>query len=310
MLRFSKSSGVFMKPGEPDTSIAPAASALFAERSPMPLYHRLYVILRDRIMSGAHPAGSVLPSEVELTEAFSVSRITAKRALDELAAEGLVERVRGRGTTVTRRAAALVGARPITASIDGLLESLNTIGRETSVEVIEFGYAPPPDFARTKLDLEPGALAQRAVRVRSLDGEPLSQSTTYVPEHIGRAYGAKDLETIALIGLLEQAGVVVGTAEQSITATLADSLTASRLKVGVGAPLLLMKRCVKDTAGKPAQYIEILYRPDRFEYRMSLTRDQAAGHGQFSTAKPVAIKNKKPHQRPATRSKTQKGKRQ
>jgi GntR family transcriptional regulator len=282
-----------MKPREPDAPIDFASATLLSERSPMPLYHRLYVILRDRIASGTYPEGSVLPSEFELTEAFSVSRITAKRALDELATEGLVERVRGRGTTVTDRAAALLGAQPITASIDGLLENLTTIGRETSVEVIEFGYVPVPDFVRARLELEPNARAQRAVRVRSLDGEPLSQSTTYVPERIGRAYGAKDLASTPIIDLIERAGVIVGTAEQSISATLADSLIASRLKVGVGAPLLLMKRCVKDTSGKPAQYIEILYRPDRFEYRMSLTREQAAGHGRFPPARPLGKSNKK-----------------
>jgi GntR family transcriptional regulator len=284
-----------MKPREPDTPKRFSSATLLSDRSPMPLYHRLYVILRDRIASGAYPEGSVLPSEFELTEAFSVSRITAKRALDELATEGLVERVRGRGTTVTDRAAALLGAQPITASIDGLLENLTAIGRETSVEVIEFGYVPAPDFVRARLELEPNARAQRAVRVRSLDGEPLSQSTTYVPERIGRAYGAKDLASTPIVDLIERAGVVVGAAEQSISATLADSLVASRLKVGVGAPLLLMKRCVKDTSGKPAQYIEILYRPDRFEYRMSLTREQAAGHGRFAqpTGKSTSTKPRK-----------------
>ena len=86
------------------------------------------------------------------------------------------------------------------------------------------------------------------------------------------------------IDLIERAGVVVGAAEQSISATLADSLVATRLKVRVGAPLLLIKRCVKDVSGRPVQYIEILYRPDRFEYRMSLTRDQTAGHGRFAAA--------------------------
>jgi GntR family transcriptional regulator len=282
-----------MKSREPEASVDFASATLLSERSPMPLYHRLYVILRDRIAGGTYPEGSVLPSEFELTEAFSVSRITAKRALDELATEGLVERVRGRGTTVTDRAAALLGAQPITASIDGLLENLTAIGRETSVEVIEFGYVPVPDFVRARLELEPNTRAQRAVRVRSLDGEPLSQSTTYVPERIGRAYSAKDLASTPIIDLIERAGVVVGAAEQSISATLADSLVASRLKVGVGAPLLLMKRCVKDTSGKPAQYIEILYRPDRFEYRMSLTREQAAGHGRFPPARPAAKSTRK-----------------
>jgi GntR family transcriptional regulator len=282
-----------MKPREPEAPADFSSAVLLSDRSPMPLYHRLYVILRDRIASGTYAEGSVLPSELELTAAFRVSRITAKRALDELATEGLVERVRGRGTTVTDRAASLLGARPITASIDGLLENLNAIGRETSVEVIEFGYVPAPDFVRARLELEPNARAQRAVRVRSLDGDPLSQSTTYVPERIGRAYGAEDLATTPIIDLIERAGVVVGAAEQSISATLADSLVASRLKVGVGAPLLLMKRCVKDTSGKPAQYIEILYRPDRFEYRMSLTREQTAGHGRFLTANPKGKRSPK-----------------
>jgi GntR family transcriptional regulator len=120
-----------------------------------------------------------------------------------------------------------------------------------------------------------------------------------VPERIGRAYSAKALASTPIIDLIERAGVVVGAAEQSISATLADSLIASRLKVGVGAPLLLMKRCVKDTSGKPAQYIEILYRPDRFEYRMSLTREQAAGHGRFPPARSTdkSTKNTPPRKR-------------
>jgi GntR family transcriptional regulator len=266
-------------------NVQPLNATALAQKSPVPLYHRLYVILRERITNGVHPIGSVLPSEADITEAFNVSRITAKRALDELAAEGLVERTRGRGTTVTRRVPALITARPITASIDGLLENLGTIGRETSVQVIEFGYSVPPDFVRQQLALAPGATAQRAVRVRSLDGEPLSQSTTFVPEKIGRAYRAKDLATTPLIDLLERTGIVVGTAEQSLSATVADTLTAPRLKVGVGMPLLLMKRCVSDINAEPVQYIEILYRPDRFEYRMSLTREQTVGHGRFPAAR-------------------------
>lgn len=260
------------------------ATAL-ARKSPVPLYHRLYVVMRERITHGVHPVGSVLPSEAEIAQAFNVSRITAKRALDELAAEGLVERSRGRGTTVTGRAPALITARPITASIDGLLENLGAIGRETSVQVIEFGYSVPPDFVRQQLALAPGTIVQRAVRVRSLDGEPLSQSTTFVPEQIGRAWRAKDLATTPLIDLLERTGIVVGAAEQSLSATVADTLTAPRLKVSVGMPLLLMKRCVQDINAEPVQYIEILYRPDRFEYRMSLTREQAVGHGRFPVAR-------------------------
>lgn len=278
-------------------NIQPVSPTALAQKSPVPLYYRLYVILRERITTGVHPVGSVLPSEAEITAAFSVSRITAKRALDELAAEGLVERTRGRGTTVTSRGSALITARPIMASIDGLLENLNAIGRETSVEVIEYDYTAASDVVRQQLALAPGAIVQRAVRVRSLDGEPLSQSTTFVPEHIGRAYRARDLVTTPLIDLLERTGIVVGSAEQSLSATVADTLTAPRLKVGVGMPLLQMKRCVKDINGAPVQYIEILYRPDRFEYRMSLTREQTVGHGRFPASRTLKQGGRNPSSR-------------
>ena len=278
-------------------NVRPLHSTALAQKSPVPLYYRLYAILRERITNGVNPVGSILPTEAEITETFNVSRITAKRALDELAAEGLVERTRGRGTTVTSRASALITARPIMASIDGLLENLTAIGRETSIDVIEYGYSPPPDFVRQQLELASTAVVQRAVRVRSLDGEPLSQSTTFVPEHIGRAYGARDMATTPLIDLLERTGIVVGSAEQSLSATAADTLTAPRLKVGVGMPLLLMKRCVKDIDGRPVQYIEILYRPDRFEYRMSLTREQTAGHGRFPASRTFRKGGRSPSQR-------------
>jgi GntR family transcriptional regulator len=281
-------------------NVRPLHVTALAQKSPVPLYYRLYAILRERITNGVNPVGSILPTEAEITETFNVSRITAKRALDELAAEGLVERTSGRGTTVTSRASALITARPIMASIDGLLENLTAIGRETSVDVIEYGFAPPPDFVRQQLELAAGAIVQRAVRVRSLDGEPLSQSTTFVPEHIGRAYGARDMATTPLIDLLERTGIVVGSAEQSLSAAAADTLTAPRLKVGVGMPLLQMKRCVKDIGGRPVQYIEILYRPDRFEYRMSLTREQTAGHGRF----PASRTFRKGGRNPSTRTRS------
>ncbi|HVV93350.1 MAG TPA: GntR family transcriptional regulator [Hyphomicrobiales bacterium] len=263
-------------------AMAMPATILSAERSPVPLYHRLYVILRDQIVSGHHGKGSLLPSELELSALFGVSRITAKRALDELNAEGLVERARGRGTRVIDRPAEVPGGRPISASIDGLRENLSVIGRETSVRVVEFGYLPAPALVAERLQLAANTAVQRAVRVRGLDGQPLSQSTTFIPEEIGRTFARDDLATTPLIELIEAAGIKVASAEQSITATLADSITAGRLDVQVGSALLLLKRLVVGRGGHPVQYIEILYRPDRFEYRMALTRDQAARHGRFA----------------------------
>ncbi len=71
--------------------------------APTPLYHQMYALLKNRVLDGSIPIGTQMPTEQQLAEAFSVSRITAKRAMEELAREELVERRRGKGTHVTHR---------------------------------------------------------------------------------------------------------------------------------------------------------------------------------------------------------------
>ena len=148
---------------------------------PMPLYHQIYVLLREQILSGVYADRELVPTEQALGERFGVSRITAKRALDELAAEGLVVRQRGRGTTVVGR----LPTRPLTANISGLLENLLMLGLKTNVAIVEFGYLVPSEDVRKALDLPEGAEVQRAVRVRSHEGVPLSYSTASCPLRSG-----------------------------------------------------------------------------------------------------------------------------
>jgi len=240
--------------------------------SPLPLYHRLYVILRERIVNGDYTSGHVLPSEADLMSSFGVSRITVKRALDDLAKDGLVERSRGRGTTVTAAAASLRVGGPISASIDGLMSSLSAIGQGTSVEIESFGYQPANPYVAEKLGIESGTIVQRASRVRHLNGTPFSHSTSYVLESIGRSYTAEDMVEKPLIDLLRRS-VTISQVQQAITCTLADTASAGLLKVSVGSPLLKMRRIFIDTDGRPVDYAEILYTPERFEYRMTWTRN-------------------------------------
>ncbi|MGZ5165576.1 MAG: GntR family transcriptional regulator, partial [Burkholderiales bacterium] len=105
--------------------------------SPAPLYHQIFSLLRDRIYEGEYPGGSFLPGEQELAAHFNVSRITAKRALDEIAAAGLAVREQGRGTRVciTPRSTSVRGG------VEGLVHSLHANGRG-SVQLLEFGYLP------------------------------------------------------------------------------------------------------------------------------------------------------------------------
>jgi GntR family transcriptional regulator len=119
--------------------------------SPTPLYHQIFSLLRGKIYDGQYPGGSFLPSEQELSAEFNVSRITAKRALDELAADGLVVREQGRGTRVCIN----THSTSVRGSVKGLVHSLHANGRG-SVQLLDFGYLPASEAIAAQLGLNVG----------------------------------------------------------------------------------------------------------------------------------------------------------
>jgi len=234
----------------------------------VPLYHQLFVILRNRIYGGQLSPGDLVPGEQDLCSEFGVSRITAKRALNELADAGLVIRERGKGTRVVKRPP----PPTVTSSIEGWLENISLMGIATEARVLEFGYVPANEDISNALEVAQGTEVQRAVRVRILDGEPMSFLVTYVPSDIGRQFGRDDLNSRPLLHLLEWAGVEVASARQTISATVADPDIAGALGIHAGAPLIEVRRVVRDSCGRPVEYIRVLYRPDLYRFEMSMRR--------------------------------------
>lgn len=234
----------------------------------VPLYHQIFLILRNRIYGGTITPGDRVPGEQDLCAEFGVSRITAKRALNELADAGLVVRERGRGTRVVNRPP----APAVTASVEGWLENISLMGMSTEARVLEFGYVAANEEIAGALDLEPGAQVQRAERVRILEGKPMSFLVTYIPAEIGRRFDRDDLNERPLLHLLECAGVNVASARQTISATLADAYVAGALDTHAGTPLIDVRRVVRDTSGAAVEYLCALYRPDLYRYEMSMRR--------------------------------------
>ena len=248
----------------------------------VPLYHQIYLVLRQDILSGTYSYDDRVPSELELVDEYSVSRVTARRALDELAEEGLVKRERGKGTRVQFRHPSM----PLESSVEGLLENLLAMGLETDVTLIDFEYVSAGDEVASALDCPLGTIVQRAVRVRSFDSGPFSYLVTYVPQDIGRNYDANDLASQPLLQLLERSGVVVEGARQRISATLADADVAALLETEVGTALLEIRRIVTDGEGRPVEFIRALYRPDRYQYQMVLSRVQGKDMNTWSPSQP------------------------
>lgn len=229
-----------------------------------PLYHRIYVELRRSLVEGGLDPAERLPSEPDLAARYGVSRVTVRRTLDELEAEGLIRRVRGVGTFPTRRADAAAKT-----NISGLLENLITYEQSTTARHLAWECAePPPEVARA---FGPGT-ALRIVRVRSYQGQPISLTTIHVPAAHADLLDPGEGADEPVVRALDRRGVTAERAEQAITAVPASALAAETLGVAPGSPLICMRRLMSDRDGAPVLHQESLYAPDRFEYRMTLSR--------------------------------------
>ena len=230
-------------------------------------YHRIYVRLRQRIRDGEFEPTTPMPSEPSLARALAVSRATVRRALGMLVAEGLVERRHGVGTFP-------VPDRAPTTPIGGLVENLITIGLETEARALSAGPAQPPATVARLLALPAAVEAFRLVRLRGHAGRPFSHSTVHVPMTIAAAIDLEALGGDPVVRALEAAGHRPDRAEQSLSATLAEADIAAHLRVPAGAPLTVMRRVVYAADGAPLLHQQSHYRPDLYEYRMTLTRQR------------------------------------
>ena len=229
----------------------------------IPLYHQVYLHLKDMI--AAWPAeGGPLPSEPSLASRFGVSRVTLRATLAQLEAEGLVRRVHGVGTFP------IEPPPPERTNIQGHLESLISFEDATTVENLEWSAKARPDpAAAAALGPEP---CLRVVRVRSYGGQPISFTTISVPAAHAALVPLPPEGNAPIIRTLERPGVIATSAEQTLTAVSAQFGPALHLDVSPGAPLIAMRRLMLDGERRPILFQESLYVPDRFEYRMQLSR--------------------------------------
>jgi GntR family transcriptional regulator len=235
---------------------------------PLPKYHQVYLVLREQLAEGRFDAG--LPSELVLAEQFAVARVTVRKALERLVAEGLIERAPGRGTLPVKQSAAPPAAER--AQLTGLLENIVSMGLRTAVEVLACEIVNAPEAVARPLAIAPGTPVQKAVRVRSTREGPFSHITTWVPAALAQGFGRKELARQPILLLLEGQGVRIGRAEQSISARLADADVAPHLDLAVGSALLCVHRLIFDADDRPVQWLQGLYRPDRYQYQMQLSR--------------------------------------
>ena len=246
---------------------------------PLPKYHQIYLVLLEQLREGHFEGG--LPSEHELSRQFGAGRVTVRRALEQLAAEGLITRTAGRGTWPTQaRAGRLVQSAAnddaLPTGLTGLLESIVTASMQTTLQVLDWRVVGASGLMAEVLRVPDGTRLRRLERIRSVKEGPVSYVITYAPETLARGFGRRELVKAPFLGLLEKyGGVHFGRVQQTMSARQADAVTAAALQVPVGSALLAVRRLVFDLDDRPVMWLQGLYRPDRYEYHLEMSRSGA-----------------------------------
>ncbi len=222
-----------------------------------PRYYEIEQSLRARI-AGLHP-GDALPSDAALCREFSVSRMTARNAVQRLAQEGLVRRVPGRGT--------FVAEPPAHRTADNLLsfsEEMRRRGRRASSELVALRTRRADEEESRRLRLDGDRRVVVLQRLRKADGRPVAVETAVLPARLGAAIEDVDWSVASLHTVLTAAGVQPRAGQATITAQAASPGDARRLDVRRNAALLVEQRLIVDADGTPVELTETRYAGDRY----------------------------------------------
>jgi GntR family transcriptional regulator len=238
---------------------SPAAVSLFVQ---------VQASLRAEILSNRLLPGVKLPSEAALETSFGVSRITVRQALSALHAEGLIEKVNGKGSFVTRPDAA-----PQLGPLTGFYTHMRASGDVASGKTLSVRKSKASAVVAEALRIALGTPLLTATVLRWVNDEPIAYGVLQAEPALTRAILAQDLNVNDVMVVLEsRLGYRLKSSHIEAGAVAAGKTRGRLLQVDEAAPLLRIRFTPHDATGKPLVFSEMYFRADRFNYKAVLKR--------------------------------------
>lgn len=235
--------------------------------APVPLYYQLKQILLNLINQEELKPGDLIPTERELGDKYQLSRITVRTAIQELVQEGYLERRQGVGTFVAKPK-----IRRGIGLLRGFSEDMSVSGRKPGSKLLSFRSEPAVGAVTAALGVAEGQEVWVVERLRTVDGEPLAHSMSYLNLPAGLTLTEAELhQEVSLWALLESKGIILAEVEDTLQAIAASSRQAKLLGIHQGAPLLLVEGITYSLQGTPVEYSHAVNRADRFKYTVRVT---------------------------------------
>lgn len=232
------------------------------------LYSQVENNLRQQIISGELGVGEKIPTELELCKRYSVSRITVRRAVQNLVDEGLIYRLRGKGSFVSVPKRVIRKGSPNNFGY----HAFSDIGGKSHRRVLERSSLEATPALANALGIKVGDTVLMAKRLVFEDSIPIALDSVYVSERSFPSFLDDLSEDMSLYGLLsENYGIQLGVEELVIDVSTAREDEAKLLSCIIGSPIYVLSKITKDSEGNPLHYSKSLLRGDRASFRFVIS---------------------------------------
>ncbi|ALP91453.1 MULTISPECIES: GntR family transcriptional regulator [Clostridium] len=231
----------------------------------MSKYKEIAEDIRKGILDGRYNPNEQLPLEKEMCEYYDVSRITIKKAVDELVSEGLVVKRRGAGTFVKAFDNSDVEGFSMSKQFCGFTESYKD--KKVESKIIKFEVVHPTEEIATKLKMTCDDFVYYIIRVRYADGEPHVVEYTHMP--IGVIPGIKnDILHKSVYSYIEnELSLKIKSAHKTIRAIEPSDSEKEYLEIDSKMPILEVEQVGFLDNGQPFEYSIAHHRGDKTEFR-------------------------------------------
>ncbi len=236
---------------------------------PIPLYYKVYKDIKQKILDGVYKPGDRIPPESELVLSYNVSRLTIRRALEELRSEGFITRAKGKGTFITGKK-----EEEQMNVLKGFTDKAKEEGFSVRSTVLENRLVEIPTELTSVFGLEPGTMVILLKRVRFMNEEPVAIESAYLNTSVDvRLLNLlkKDMSKESLYEFLRNdLKIPLLRAFEELEVTQISGSDAKLLSVTPGSCALLRKRYTYTTNNRCVEYVRSIYRGDRYRFKIEL----------------------------------------
>lgn len=229
------------------------------KKSPIPAYYQLKRIILGKIENGEYSSGNPIPSERDLSETLNISRMTVRQALNELVAEGVLYREKGKGTFVSK-------TKIHQRNIMSFSDTVRKRGLVPSTKILYFAKEKVNKDIVKVLDIQENEMVYNIKRLRLANDEPIGIEEVYIPEKYCPNLEGHDL-TASLYKLIrDEYSQVISYVDNTMEASRPSKEEKDLLNIASGIPVLRNTGVSYSETDSKLLYEKTVYRSDKYVF--------------------------------------------